>query len=169
MQQGTNVASETLGRTVVQVIGHVRNGKAGVLEKPCSTNQSCHCQISLGRRDTGPEEPAHQRTGRHIEVTSKHPNIAEPRRAGKDGFEKLPAVVRDTCQVDCQLAQDTALSGIAGIRHECAAKFSPAGSLSNIDEAFDTTLPERQYRVWCPNLELTEKCDGWNTWEFSNE
>jgi len=102
-------------------------------------------------------------------VTGKQANIAEPRRAGEDGFEKLPAIVRDAYQVDCQLAQDTALSSIASIRHECAAKFSPAGSLSNIDEAFDTTLPECEYRMWCPDLELTEKCDGWNTWEFSNE
>ena len=107
--------------------------------------------------------------GGYVEVAGQQPHVSETRRAGKDGLEKVPAVIWHTRQVDCKLSQDAALTGIAGIRHQRASKLPPASSLSNIDEAFDTTLPEREHGMRCSDLELAEKCDGWDTREFANE
>src|SRR5688572_11017495 len=169
VEQGADVASETLRRAVVKVIGYVGDGKARVLEEPRGTNQTRHGQISLGRGNTGPEESAHQRARSHVEVAGKQSHIPEAWGAREDGLEKVPTVIWYTRQVDSQLAQYAALTGISGIGHQRATKLPPASGLPNIDETFDATLPECQHGMRRPDLELAEKCDGWDAWKFANE
>jgi hypothetical protein len=48
-------------------------------------------------------------------------NISNARRTGEDRLEELPAVWGRTRQVDGELTQNAALSGITGVGHECAA------------------------------------------------
>jgi hypothetical protein len=102
-------------------------------------------------------------------VAGKQSHVSEAWRACKDGLEEVPTVIWYTYQVDCQLAQDASLTGIAGVGHQCASKLSPASGLPNVDETPNATLPQCEYGVGCSDLELAEKCDGWDTWEFANE
>jgi hypothetical protein len=102
-------------------------------------------------------------------MAGEQSHVSEARRTRKDGLEKVPAIVWYTDQVDCQLTQDAALTRIAGVRHQGASKLPPSGRLSDIDEAFDATLPERQHCMWCSDLEIAEQCHGRNAREFPNE
>jgi hypothetical protein len=151
------------------VIRYVRDGKARVLKESRRSDQAGHGQVSLGRRNAGPEEAAHQRACRHVEVTSQEAYVPQAWRAGEDSFEKVPAVIWHACQVDCQLAQYTSLTGITGVCHEGTTKLAPASGVSDIDEASDTTLAKCQHRVWRPELEFAEKCDGWDARKFADE
>jgi hypothetical protein len=102
-------------------------------------------------------------------VTSEKPHIAEPRRACEDGLEELPAIIRDSSEVDRQLAQNATLPDISGVSHQRTTQLPPARSLSHIDETLDSALAQSEYGMWRSELEFTEECDRRDTGEFANE
>jgi len=69
-------------------------------------------------------------------------HVSDPRRTGEDRLEELPAIGRCSRQVDSELAQNTALSGIARVGHERAAELPPTGGEPNVDQAPNPALPE---------------------------
>ena len=140
VQQGTNMSPEALWRAVVEMVSDVCNGEAGVLEEARSANESRCRQISFWRRCSGSKEPAHQCAWRDVQELGKLSNISYSRRAGEDRLEKLPAVGSRSRKVDSELAQDSALSGVACVSHESAAQLAPAGREPNIDQSSNSAM-----------------------------
>jgi hypothetical protein len=94
------MSAEALWRAVVEVIGHICDGKSGVLKKASSTNKPCHCEIPFGRRGSSSKESAHQRTGSDIELLRELADIPDARRASEDRFEKMPAIGSPLRKID---------------------------------------------------------------------
>src|SRR4051812_5738968 len=60
LEQGTDMTSEALWRAVFEMIRHVGNRKARVLEQLGCSNKARHGQVLLGSWQCSPKEPAHQ-------------------------------------------------------------------------------------------------------------
>jgi len=141
------------------VVGHVGDGKPGVLEKPGSTHQARQRQVALWCREAGAEEATHHAARQHAEVTRQHAHVGDARRAEKDRLEEPPAVFGRTSEIHGELAKDAALAAITGIRHERTAQLPPSGRLSYVNEAANARLPERQHGVRRAALEVAEERD----------
>lgn len=168
MQHGAHVTPETLRRAVIKVIGHVCNREACILEQPGGANEPRHGEIALRCRGTRTVEATHHGAREDAKLAGQHSYASCTRRAGKDRFEEAPAVRGSTRQVDGQLTEQVTLRAIS-ISHQCATQFTPPGRASNIDEAANAALPERQHRVRRSHLQLAEKRNSWHAWKFPNE
>ena len=72
-------------------------------------------------------------------------------------------------EVDGELTEDSALSGIARIGHESTTELSPAGRKTNVDQSPDSALSQGKHSVWCSQLEFAQQRDRGNTRKFTHQ
>ena len=78
IEECTDVTSKALWRAIIEMIGDVGDGKAGILEQPRSSYEARHSEIPLGSRHPCSKESAHEGACRYVEVTRKETHVPEP-------------------------------------------------------------------------------------------
>src|SRR5262245_15307460 len=147
---------EALWRGVVEMVGDVGHGKAGVLEQPCSPNEARAREILLGRGQLCPKEAAHQRARKYVETARKHPDRTDVRRGQEQRFEEAPAVWRNSGEIEGQLHQRLALNVFPPRGEEIVAKFPPAVCVADVNELATASRSQRKPGVGRRPVELRE-------------
>src|SRR6476661_3420780 len=120
------VTSEALRRRVVEVVGDIRHGEAGVLEQPRGANEPSHREILLGRGYAGAEKPAHERTWQDVEMLRERAYGGHLGRTREEHLEEAPAVPRRAGKVERELAKRLALHVVAADAEQIVAELAPS-------------------------------------------
>ena len=142
-QHRFQVPAEALRRRVVEPVGHIGDGQAGVEEQIGGVQQPHAGEIGLGRREADPVKARHQRAGADAEVTGQAAHRAEDRGEARQRLEEHPHLLGRVVERGHDARQDARRYGRGGVGEQVAQP-APAGSLGAIDRGPDAGGAEPQ-------------------------
>jgi hypothetical protein len=137
LNEAAHMPAEALRRRIVKPIGNVGDGEPGILEELRGSDQACHGQVALWRRQFRSKEAAHEGAGNHAQVTRERPHGPYAARKPEEDLEESPAVWMHPRQVGGKLRESDSIDVAGLIRQKDVTKSTPTGWLADIDERLD--------------------------------